>query len=234
MNFPLFKKYIIELSVLVVIFLALLSYIYIGKLFFQPKLIKNVKYTNINFNNRSKNADMSAIKEFYESTNAPIEEIDIDFKVKINSIYNWNNIFQTAAFNKGVRMELALPSTLGVVISDGTERGYVDYIITYSLRIKEWYSLRLNIDINKRIKVFLNDNITVNVKDRRMNFLISDIAVGTGFSRSRPFDGEINNFNLRYSLFKENEYWRRAGFVLLFFYLLIISFYVSLRRRKGI
>ena len=121
-------------------------------------------------------------------------------------------------------MELASPSMLGVVISDGTGTGLLGFKLTDSLKLGEWYSVKLDLDRDKNLKVFLNDDLVVDARDERMNYLISDIAVGTGFAKLRPFDGEIAGFNLSYSLFGNN--WRTTG--LMFFYLLVIALCINI------
>ncbi len=231
----LYRRFIFGFVMLLVAAILLVSSIFVKRAFYQPVLVKSITHGGINFNSNSTDPGLSSVKEFRENTVPQYQEIKINFKMKVDSTQNWGNVFQTATFNKGVRMELASPSSLFMAVGDGTETGLVGYLITDSLKLGEWYSVRLRIDKHKNIKVLLGDEIVVNVRDNKINYFINDIAVGTGFAKTRPFDGEIKDFSLRYSFYKENDEWKSVAAIFLFFYLLIISLSVNvlLKQQKA-
>jgi hypothetical protein len=51
----------------------------------------------------------------------------------------------------------------------------------------------------------LDDVEVSSFKDPLTDYQISDIAVGTGLSKSRPFDGAVSNFTMEYTLFDRNR-----------------------------
>src|SRR3972149_5946669 len=60
-------------------------------------------------------------------------------------------------------------------------------------------------DINKHLRVWLDGHVILDIIDPNFDYDISEIAVGSGYSRTRPFDGELTNFRIKYKLFEENK-----------------------------
>jgi len=46
----------------------------------------------------------------------------------------------------------------------------------------------ITITRDKRLKVSLDNRTVVDSPERNIDFIVSDVAVGTGFSKTRPFD----------------------------------------------
>ncbi|MFH1825475.1 MAG: hypothetical protein ABH873_09690 [Candidatus Firestonebacteria bacterium] len=168
------------------------------------KLIKEVKYSNISFNSQSKNKEQSSIKQYVENLSSDVKEIEISFNMKIYYIFQWDNIFQTAIENDGVRLELSLPSTLAIGIGNVKKNKTVFKIIEDDINYDEWYSVYIKIDRNKKLTVKLN-NKTVIEKVEDVDYRISDIVIGTGFSKTRAFNGEVNNFIINYKLINKSK-----------------------------
>lgn len=97
--------------------------------------IKNVTYKNINYNNHSGDISLSAVKDFSELVKSDYKEIEISFYAKVKSIPKWNNIFQTAPLNSGIRMELSEPSALGLVIKNRNKDTYRAFYLTRELQL---------------------------------------------------------------------------------------------------
>ena len=155
------------------------------------------QYKNMNFDRASD----PTIKEVYSARpwyKYKINDADISFQMKLYRIENLNNPFQTAPINKGIRMEVALPSTIALVIGRKTSSGFIAVNVTGSLEENRWYSVKLSIDRAKHIQVVLDNDIVASLDDGRIDYEISDIAIGSGFSKTRGFNGAIKDFSIEY------------------------------------
>jgi len=130
------------------------------------------------------------------------KKIEIRFRMKVNSVGNFDNVFQTAPANSGIRMELGGSSgkSFGLVIGD-KKKDCRGFLITSNLILGRWYDVRVNIDRNKDIRVYLDNIAVIDESLEEINYDLSDIVIGTGFSRTRPFDGEIKDFSISGVLF---------------------------------
>jgi len=129
------------------------------------------------------------------------KEIDLSFHFSAHSFPGYPNIFQTAPYNKGLRMELSEPSGLGLIIGlkHSTERGYE---ITKTLSLNEWHEVKLHYGTDKHLTVDLDGYRALDVTDDAFNPGLSQILVGGGFDSTRSFKGDIKDFKISYSLFK--------------------------------
>lgn len=163
--------------------------------------IKSVKHNHIYFDSRTSQSDLSSIKEFQETSESEFNEVRVSFKMLVYAISGYNNIFQLAPDNSGIRMELSKPATVGVLVGYNDKSKIKGFTLTDSLRLNQWYQFTLNLDRNKRLKMTLNGEIIGNFEpDQGLNYKISDIVVGAGFSKLRKFDGKINDFSINYQL----------------------------------
>ena len=74
----------------------------------------------------------------------------------------------------------------------------VSAILYCSLSSNKWYKVNLSIDELNKTTTIINDKIVYNRTIRKMDYFIDDIAIGTGLSKSRNFEGIIKNFSLKY------------------------------------
>ena len=187
--------------------LAVSMIVLIGSYYISDRIgystIKSITHANISYNNHSPDSQLKAIKEFSETFTADYKEIEISFNAKVNSISGWNNIFQTAPANYGIRMELAEPSTLGLIIKNKNKDGLRGFYVTQALQLGKSHLISVKIDMNKHLTVLLDNENVLDVVDPNIDYDISEIAVGSGFSKSRPFDGELSNFEVKYSFYKK-------------------------------
>lgn len=173
----------------------------------------------------SENASVRSVTSFSDDLVASQrKEVDIRFRVKVRSIDNNNNVFQTDIDNRGIRIELANPGVMALVVGDGTDVGYKAYICTDTLVLGRWYDVRVNIGNQSLIKVYINSINTIKVYDPAIRYSVRDIAVGAGYGRSRVFNGEISDFSLTYKLFRSHAslYWNIAWAASVIVMLLIV------------
>ena len=174
------------------------------------------KKTGLSFDSRSPNRRESLIKEFTQTFDSSEKEIEINFRMKAYSIGEFNNVFQTADANSGIRLELSKPATLALVF--GGEK-VVGAILTREL-LDKWYSVSIKIDRSGKLKVFLDDAQVVDHVLDPIDYRISHLAIGAGFSVTRPFDGQIQDFSAEYRFLEE----RSDGFLYTFYLIFLISF----------
>lgn len=185
--------------------LLLLRHVYVSPDSFKFKEVKRGDHINVNYDSRSGDPALSAIKEFSESVKSEYKEVEINFDAVIYSIHNWQNIFQTAPSNTGIRMEIAEPAILSLVVGAKNLDGYRGFLLTDSLKLNKRYSVRVLADINKHLRVWLDGQVVLDVIDPNFDCDISEIAVGSGYSKTRPFDGELTDFRIKYKLLEENK-----------------------------
>lgn len=125
-----------------------------------------------------------------------IRSFNVGFDMKLDSYVDYDNLFQTAQANAGVRMEVTPHHQLGLVISDGSQCGYVGLVSYPNIQIGRWYSVRVLIDEGKNIDVYVNGKKTLARHDPFISYKISDIVIGTGYSSIRHFHGEIRDFHM--------------------------------------
>src|SRR3972149_2702883 len=185
--------------------LLLLRQVHISADSFKFKEVKRGDHINVNYDNRSGDSALSAIKDFSESVKSEYKEVEISFDARLYSVHNWQDIFQPAPSNTGIRMEIAEPAILSLVVGTKNSDGYRGFLLTDSLRLNKRYSVRVLADINKHLRVWLDGLVILDIIDPNFDYDISEIAVGSGYSRTRPFDGELTNFRIKYKLFEENK-----------------------------
>jgi len=95
-------------------------------------------------------------------------------------------------------MEISPLGELGIAIGDGSETGFRGYPLNTILDINKMYKINVAINRHKRITVKINNKKMLDLYEKDLNYDLSDIAVGTGFSKLRPFHGQISDFNMKY------------------------------------
>jgi len=172
---------------------------------FTQSFVKKKSYAHIEYNSASKDVQLSRIKEFNEAVKGSSYAMNLAFKMKVFAIHGYNNIFQTAPGNDGVRMELVEPSSLGLVISNETRQRFTGLRISDAVVMGKQYFIQIVISKNKHVCVWMNGEKRIDTVVSAINPAVSEIAVGTGYSKSRRFDGVINDFNLKYSIYKKKN-----------------------------
>jgi hypothetical protein len=137
-----------------------------------------------------------------------VKQVEISFRILVRSIGRFDNAFQTASANDGIRMELSPPAKMALVVRarGGMQLKPRGFHLTQSFLLNEWYSVRILVDRDNRMRAWLDDVLVLDIKDVRWKYDLSDIAVGTGFSRTRPFDGEIADFTIAYTVWGRNTF----------------------------
>lgn len=170
----------------------------------------------------------------------PTKKADISccFKFKIPDkgiVSDYENIFQTADINSGLRMEVAKDGVVGLLFNNRT--GNRNELT--SININELTDIVRGVYHNVEIKIDKGVLLTVNIdghtvaKELNPNSVeISRILVGQGFDTTRRFSGEIKDFEFKSACYYETsdaygKLWRQMGknaVILIMLLVVIISF----------
>jgi len=102
-------------------------------------------------------------------------------------------------------MELSEPATLAIIIRM-KHRSLRGYDLLRDLQQQKWYPVEIDIDLNKHVTVMIDGEKVLDVIEPDIDYDISEIAVGSGFSKMRNFDGSLAEFQIHYILYKRNQF----------------------------
>ena len=178
------------------------------------RTVESRTISGIDFDSRSSDPKLSSIKEFSGSRSANLKEVAISFDAMVYSIPGWSNLFQTGPADSGIRLELGRPSDLALGVGARNAGGARFQLLTRSLSLNQWHSFRIVANRQNHVKVFLDNAPAADFTDNDLRYAVSDIAIGTGFDKSRPLDGAIRNFSMTYRIISKNDFLAAALFCL--------------------
>ena len=175
-----------------------------------------------------------------ETAQAPLKEFTASMEFMPYSTKGYTDLFGTAPFNKGIRVEVS-GETSALVVGAKNANGWDPYVISRINKttsqpsavkiVNTPHRLAITIDRTKHVSISLDGNEIVNMDSPDLNYDISDITVGSGFSPARTFNGRITNFSYSYGFYAprviSGTVWLWARLVL--FFLLIALLYLLLR-----
>jgi hypothetical protein len=158
-----------------------------------------------------------------ESLINPIFNIDIKFHYKKDGDLH-PNLFQTSNYNEGVRLEF---SGDNAAIIYGCKNlcptnGYNVVDLTKYLNFSSENYINLFISQGKFIKIKVNSSPEIVISKPPPIIKYDNILVGSGFDRTRGFNGSIEQFHLKLNS------GRAFFFIQVIYYLLLIFFYMAL------
>lgn len=126
-----------------------------------------------------------------------ITSADISFRFKATGENKeYNNLFQTAPENEGLRLEWTTLGARPLALVAGTEQGLYGLDLGFTPVLNRWHKARIEMR-GTRLTVWLDDVLRTQTDVPGLNPKFTDVAAGTGFSRTRPFQGEIKDFSLK-------------------------------------
>lgn len=194
--FPGLGKIILVCSVLVLLASVLTPNI------FKYREIASGRYSRVNFDSNSKDIVLSSVKEFPGKPDFGSPYARIRFKLKADKITQYNNAFQTADLNYGIRLEFTAPSRMTLVAGHTAKRGGIKgFGLTNNFKPGEWYDFEFRFSGSGRIQVLLNRKVILDRNDSTIRVSFSRILVGAGYDAARRFCGEIRDFQIDYRLY---------------------------------
>ena len=164
------------------------------------KVSKGVEVASLSWESPAKDGSIREPIRYKETDKARYKYFHIHFSFKANHNEGHPNILQTASSNSGIRLELGKPSVLALIVG----RAEDSFVLTQALTLGAWHEVSIDISSNNHLRVTVDDILVVD-QSRRLDYQIDDIAIGSGFSATRPFNGEIKVHTLSYGFMERNE-----------------------------
>jgi hypothetical protein len=162
--------------------------------------VRNEELRGLAYDSRASDESLKAPKRYTETASAKLSEVDVSFEMKAYRIASYGNVFQTAPLNGGIRMELSEPNTAVMIVGAAGGDAWTPLLVSQSIQPNRWYHVRLTVDRHQELRVYLDHVLVAKEINSSLTPAITDFALGTGYSQSRPFDGAVRDFNLRYRL----------------------------------
>jgi len=177
---------------------VLLILAYNSTIGYHLKEVRKNRIADINFDSRSNDPKLNSIKSYSEQSNADIKDISIHFTMKIRSAASAGDVFQTAPLDRGMRLELQ-NGELNWIINTKSNNPQ-SFTLIKAVQPNVDYPITLSIDRNNKLTLMIGSESGEGIDDI-LHYEISDIAIGTGFGKLKPFDGVISDFSMEYSLY---------------------------------
>jgi len=142
-----------------------------------------------------------------EDSPSNTNQFDLAFRLEAPSARGFDNAFQTAAANKGLRLELSRPAQLALIASARNGAGFIPYIITKSFTFGRWHAFALSISLQKHVVARFDGRVVIDQTDPSLDYALSDVVVGSGLSGMRPFNGRISDGSIAYVLYHHSGGW---------------------------
>lgn len=137
-----------------------------------------------------------------ETMRRPTKDFSATIEFQAYRTRGYTDLFQTAPANTGIRAELH-GQTLGVIIAAHNPQGFVAYPLTGDFKARS-HLLEITIKKNNHVSVVLDRQPVVNESVPQLDYAISNITVGSGFSKDRFFNGRIDDFRYSYGFYEPN------------------------------
>jgi hypothetical protein len=235
-EFELQLRFNIRSFLLLTLALALTAAIAGGYLFVKNILVKPSSETNVT------SETISAPPYVYgESTpinfgaikSADDAYIKLTLRFRVDDTDGYPNLFQTAPFNYGMRLEVS-GSTAAIIVPDSVLAGDGLRVFVLTTRLKKgmWYTLNIEAFNASHIRATLNGALMLNESVPGLAMQTSQILVGGGFDSTRSFRGSIKDISLTKGTTPKSWKFRYLGLVKLpassNTLILIFSFFVFL------
>jgi len=121
----------------------------------------------------------------------------LKLRFRLDNVEGFPNLFQTAAFNGGLRMEINGTTAAIVVADSSVKEGYRVIILPNAINIGQWYKLEVVALNGGYVRAFLNEQNVVDVSSTGISMAMSQVLVGGGFDKTRMFRGQIDSISLK-------------------------------------
>ena len=208
------KKSTLYVVLLVICIVALLATFVFRDAFEPNRTVSSFTAENVSYDS----SNPAQIYRHLEVARGSLKTFQLSMGFEPTSISSYNNAFQTAPANSGLRLELSKPNTLALVAGSRNADGYRVYVISSALSLNQWHAIHISIDMENHITVNFDGKNIVDEMDPDLTYDISDVEIGTGLSGTRPFFGQIRNASFSYRILAGT--WRITAFRVTFFALI--------------
>lgn len=183
------KNYALASTILFICAIGLFAFASRAASWYRYELERDTVHTVRSYDSRAADPAVSTYREFTDLAGKPCNEVEVQCRILSYQLHDWGDVFQSAMSNDGIRLEADSTGTLGVVIRTFGYPALVDF------RPNRWYALDLRIDHTGRVRIAV-DGVEKIAGVYEGEFSVSDITVGTGYNKSRKFDGMISDFRI--------------------------------------
>ncbi|MBT8635767.1 hypothetical protein G6644_00670 [Polynucleobacter paneuropaeus] len=136
--------------------------------------------------------------------------INLHLNFYASNLDGYQNIFQTAPGNEGLRLEIS-GSTAALVLADKLSAGGVKGLtISTGIDAKRWYALQVVAKNGSSISATLNGIKVIDYKSPGIELKGSDVLIGQGYDQSRQFHGLIKNITFEDGAYANSNAWGRS------------------------
>jgi hypothetical protein len=116
--------------------------------------VETRSYQDFGYDSRSLDIARSTAAELNQGGEAELRQMTMAFRMKVHSIDKYNNVFQTAPENSGVRLQLSRPSLAALILNSRTWLGNRPQVVplTRSVILNRWYSVLITLDPKHHLK----------------------------------------------------------------------------------
>ncbi len=119
----------------------------------------------------------------------------VEFSFKGGKKNSPQNLFQTAVFNNGVRLE-HIGDSLIIVFATNDEKKYKGIVLESQLQSSKNYHIKIDALNHAFIRIDLNGKIK-NFTFKEIDFLADEFLLGSGFDPSRVYQGSLQDVRFR-------------------------------------
>ncbi len=105
-------------------------------------------------------------------------------------------MFQTAAFNTGLRVEFNNSTAALIVADSNLKEGYRVIAISKQISLGQWYQLEIEALNSEYVRVILDGKTVVDIERRGISIGVSEFLLGGGFDKNRLFSGDIKEASI--------------------------------------
>jgi hypothetical protein len=193
----------LRLSILRCIFVLTIVTIPLAAIFpslIPPITVARVQHDGLNYDARFPTSPAFRADEFNESRTSSLQSIQYHVPFRAFETRPYSDLLQSAPLNDGVRVELDRAGTLAIVIGSSGVPGYTPYILKSNVPRGDWHVLDLSITRDDRLRASLDNVVVADTINPDFSFKISAVSVGSGFDRTRAFDGQVRAASFFYVL----------------------------------
>lgn len=144
--------------------------------------------------------DQKGSKAEYRVDDGNPKSVHLAFRFMAYKERGYQDLFQTAGLNRGMRLELAPDRTLALLIAARNPQTFDTFILTNDIEVNQWHHVSIDVSYDSRVAVRLDGATVATAHDPQLSYRVSHILFGGGFSPARRFDGRIENGSLTYGI----------------------------------
>jgi hypothetical protein len=163
----------------------------IASFVFETNIRSNVSRTQIDIPEVNTEPGGVAERHLHLDPNQRVSDVALSFEFYYDSVIGYENLFQTADGNQGIRFEFAAPATAAILFGDSRTGDLLALHLSPGLQAGTWNQFEMRVKPGA-VTAHLNQ-FTRSMDFPDVNVRYDRLLVRSGFSGDRPFRGQIRN-----------------------------------------